>query len=82
MTPALPFPSPLYASSAGVDAATNYVASGWLATKGVSPQSDAASVLLRLEINAQAGMCRFSARSDSADLNALLHRLVVGQLGA
>lgn len=66
----------------GVDAATNYVASGWLATKGVAPQSDAASVLLRLEINAQAGMCRFSARSDSADLNALLHRLVVGQLGA
>ena len=31
-------------------------------------------MLLRLEINAQAGMPP-SARSDSADLNALLHRL-------
>jgi AP-2 complex subunit alpha len=60
----------------------NFVASGWLATKGCTPQGDAESVLLRLEVNAAAGVCRISVRSGNGELCASLSKLIIGQLGA
>ena len=59
----------------------NFVAAGWLATKGCTPQGDAESVLLRLEVNAAAGVCRISVRSGSNELNTSLSKLIIGQLG-
>ena len=62
--------------------AANYVACGWLATKGGHSQADAASVLARVEVNAGAGMCRFSVRSADAALNEAVSKLVMSQLAA
>tara|TARA_B110001452_G_scaffold152543_1_gene126908 strand:- start:441 stop:671 length:231 start_codon:yes stop_codon:yes gene_type:complete len=61
---------------------SNIVASGWLATKACTPSGDAESVLLRLEVNAAAAVCRISMRSDSAELNTHLSKLIVENLGA
>lgn len=66
----------------GVDPnAANFVAAGWLATKGGAPQADVASVLARLEVNSAAGMCRLSVRSSDSALNDSLSKLIQSQLG-
>mmetsp|Transcript_40767 Transcript_40767/g.67711 ORF Transcript_40767/g.67711 Transcript_40767/m.67711 type:complete len:987 (-) Transcript_40767:172-3132(-) len=66
----------------GVDPnAANYVLAGWLATKGCGAQADDASVLMRLEVNSAAGMCRASMRASSGELVSLLTKLVIAQLG-
>ena len=68
----------------GVDPnVANHVLAGWLVSKGGgAPQGDAASVLMRLEINAAAGMCRASVRAASAELCASVAALVASQLAA
>jgi len=67
----------------GVDPSPgNIVASGWLATKVCSPSGDAESVLVRLEVNAAAGVCRISMRSNNAELNTHLSKLIVENLCA
>jgi len=60
----------------------NFVAAGWLAVKGSPPQSDGASVLMRLEVNASAGMCRASVRTSSPEATASIMQLVMSQLVA
>ena len=57
------------------------------ADRGNRPESgkdvwDAASVLARVEVNAGAGMCRFSVRSADAALNEAVSKLVMSQLAA
>lgn len=66
----------------GVDPNTaNFVMAGWIVIKGhAQPQSDEASVLMRLEINAAAGMCRTSVRAISAELVSSVVGLVESQL--
>ena len=59
----------------------NFVASAWLAAKGVSPQADGASLLARLEVNAQAAMVRVSVRSASDALNGAVAKSIATQLG-
>uniref|UniRef100_A0A7S4F9F0 AP-2 complex subunit alpha n=1 Tax=Chrysotila carterae TaxID=13221 RepID=A0A7S4F9F0_CHRCT len=59
----------------------NFVASGWLVTKGAPPQGDSSSVLMRLEVNAQAAMCRASVRASSPAIVATVMKLVLSQLG-
>ena len=67
----------------GVDPnAANFVAAGWMATRGGAPQADGASLLARLEINAQAGMCRASVRSLSAPLCQSTAEMLQGHLAA
>ena len=60
---------------------SNFVIAGWLSTKGCPPQGDAASVLMRLEVNEAAGVCRISVRSGSGELNTALSKLIISQLG-
>mgnify|MGYP005648094715 FL=1 len=60
---------------------SNFVIAGWLSTKGCTPQGDAESVLMRLEVNDAAGVCRISVRSGSNELNTALSKLIIGQLG-
>ena len=55
---------------------SNFVIAGWLSTKGCPPQGDAASVLMRLEVNEAAGVCRISVRSGSGELNTALSKLI------
>ena len=57
----------------------NFVLAGSLATKGAAPQSDAGSLLLRLEVNAN--MCRASLRG-AGEVPATLMKLIISQLGA
>ncbi|KAL1523477.1 hypothetical protein AB1Y20_018415 [Prymnesium parvum] len=72
-----------FALLTGVDPnPANYVASAWLATKGCSPQADAASVLARVEVNSAAGMCRLSVRSSDPAFNQTLSKLLHSQLGS
>eukprot|EP00967_Tisochrysis_lutea_P114774 scaffold183272_cov30-Tisochrysis_lutea.AAC.2 len=68
----------------GVDPnAANYVVAGWIVTKGhAQPQSDDTSVLMRLEVNAAAGMCRASVRAMNSDLISSVLQLVQSQLAA
>ena len=66
----------------GVDPiAANYVGAANLATKGSAPNSDASSVLLRLEINSSAGMCRISVRAGSTEVTQAIVRMLITQLG-
>ena len=66
----------------GVDPiAANYVGAANLATKGSAPNSDASSVLLRLEINSGAGMCRISVRAGSTEVTQAIVRMLITQLG-
>jgi len=66
----------------GVDpSAANFVASAYLAAKGVAPNADGASVLARLEVNPAAGMCRVSVRSASDALNGVVAKSIGTQLG-
>lgn len=54
----------------GVDPNTaNYVGAAWLASKAATPSSDTSSVLLRLEINSAAGMCRASVRAENLEVS-------------
>jgi AP-2 complex subunit alpha len=89
---AVPLPEPMVAKvlSEGMKLAllkgvdpnpSNFVIAGWLPTKGCTPQGDAESVLMRLEINDAAGVCRISVRSGSSELNTALSKLIIGQLG-
>nr|ALD47967.1 adaptor protein complex 2 subunit alpha [Emiliania huxleyi] len=67
----------------GVDPNTaNYVVAGWMAVKGGAPQSDTASVLMRLEVNAAAGMCRASVRASDAGLATAVAQIVQSHLAA
>jgi AP-2 complex subunit alpha len=60
---------------------SNFVAAGCLMARGAAqPQADNASLLVRLEINLQAGMCRASVRSPSADMNAVVAKNIASQL--
>jgi len=59
----------------------NFVASSYMAAKGVQPNADGASVLARLEVNAQAAMCRVSVRSASDALNVAVSKSIASQLG-
>merc|ERR1712072_923215 len=59
----------------GVDpVANNFVAAAWLATKGGQAQTDAASVLMRLEVNVNAGMCRASLRFGEESVRSCIMR--------
>ena len=89
---AVPLPEPMVAKvlSEGMKLAllkgvdpnpSNFVIAGWLSTKGCTPQGDAESVLMRLEVNDAAGVCRISVRSGSNELNTALSKLIIGQLG-
>lgn len=71
-----------FAQLKGVDPnTTNFVCCAWLPTKTAAAPTDAGSVLVRLEVNTQAAMCRLSVRSASDALNGAISKLVVAHLG-
>ena len=67
-----------FALLAGVDPnPANFVAAGKLAT---AAQADG-TLLVRLEVNVQAGMCRVSVRSPAEPLHQAVAKLIACNLG-